>query len=417
MGRIFSNGPLKDFVIKPFTDLVFGSTQISVMSPFVTRVEDLIEAAKSGKRVDLLVGLNSATSPAALSKAHQQHGIEIRYYAHHRFHAKVYLFDTAAMIGSSNLTDPGLMYNREATIVLNDADDADDIVDLRAIFEELWDAAPVLTDAVLGRFTEARERFPSAADERIVGFVGEVAPPNVNIGSQIKKPSRVFLENLGRQISDYRKAFEEVSRVLEENSLHRAELMPLGGANQANRFLSWVRATYATGDSWEKVPIRSQTERRDVIVALGQKWAAPDSDKVSDGYIAGVKEVESTFGSVSAIDEATKEELTEGLVSLHAFGEQYRFVKREVTLPVAFWNDNDDDVQKVKKTLKYLLYGGGDFVERLYDVLHVRLLKLSLFGLSCSLELFGTIKPEEFPPINQRIVKGLKYIGFDVRGA
>jgi hypothetical protein len=43
--------------------------------------------------------------------------------------------------------------------------------------------------------------------------------------------------------------------------------------------------------------------------------------------------------------------------------------------------------------------------------------KLRLFGLSCSPELFGTIKPEEFPPINQRIVKGLKYIGFDVREA
>jgi hypothetical protein len=193
--------------------------------------------------------------------------------------------------------------------------------------------------------------------------------------------------------------------------------MPLGGANQANRFLSWVRATYATGDSWEKVPVRSQEERRGMIVALGQEWAAPDSDRVSEAYIAGVKQVQSTFGSVIAIDEATKEELTEGLVSLHAFGEQYRFVKKEVTLPIAFWTDNDEDVHKVTKTLKYLLYGGGDFVVRLYDVLYGRSLKLRLFGLSCSLELFGTIKPEEFPAINQRIVKGLKYIGFDVRGA
>jgi hypothetical protein len=416
MGRVFSNGPLKDFVINPFTDSVSGSTQISVMSPFVTRVDDLIEAAKSGKRVDLLVGLNSTTSPAALSKAHQQHGIQVRYYAHHRFHAKVYLFDTAAIIGSSNLTDAGLMYNREATIVLNDGDDAEDIVDLRAIFEELWDAAPILTDDVLKRFAEAHQRFSSAADEKIAGFVGEVAPPNVNIDSQTKKPSRVFLEDLRRQISDYRKAFVEVSGVLEEDNLHRAELMPLGGANQANRFLSWVRSTYATGDSWEKVPVRSQEERRGVIVAMGQKWTAPDSDRVSEAYIAGVKHVQDTFSSVTAIDEATKEELTEGLVSLHAFGEQYRFVKKEVTLPIAFWNDNDD-VHKVKKTLKYLLYGGGDFVVRLYDVLYGRSLKLRLFGLSCSLELFGTIKPEEFPPINQRIVKGLKYIGFDVRGA
>jgi HKD family nuclease len=168
MGRIFSNSPLKDFVVNPYAELVAGSAQISVMSPFVTRVEELIDAARSGKRVDLLVGLNSSTSPAALAKAQQQHGIEVRYYAHHRFHAKVYLFDRAAIIGSSNLTDAGLKYNREAAIALNDDDDSADIVELRAVFDELWDAAAVLTDDVLKRFSEAHQRFRSSnVDETI----------------------------------------------------------------------------------------------------------------------------------------------------------------------------------------------------------------------------------------------------------
>jgi hypothetical protein len=244
-----------------------------------------------------------------------------------------------------------------------------------------------------------------------------VEPPNVNVDSQTKKPSRVFLEALRRQIADYRKAFLEVSSILDESNIRRDELIHLGRSQQANRFLSWVRATHAAGDSWEKVPVRSQGERRSVIIALGREWAAPDSDRISEAYITGVKQVQDAFGSATAIDEATKEALTDGLVSLHAFGEQHRFVKKELTLRAAFWSDNDGDVQRVKKTLKYLLYGGGDFVVRLYDVLHGGTLKLRLFGLSCSLELFGTIKPEEFPPINQRIVKGLKYIGFDVREA
>jgi hypothetical protein len=106
-----------------------------------------------------------------------------------------------------------------------------------------------------------------------------------------------------------------------------------------------------------------------VIIDLGHKWS--DSDPVCEAYIAGVKQIQRTFGSVTAIDAPTKEELTEGLVSLHAFGEQYRFIKKEVTLPTAFWTDNAQD--SVRRTLKYLLYGGGDFVPRLYDVLHGRL--------------------------------------------
>ena len=35
----------------------------------------------------------------------------------------------------------------------------------------------------------------------------------------------------------------------------------------------------------------------------------------------------------------------------------------------------------------------------------------------CALELYGTIRPTECPPINGRMAKALRYLGFDVRGA
>jgi phosphatidylserine/phosphatidylglycerophosphate/cardiolipin synthase-like enzyme len=37
---------------------------------------------------------------------------------------KIYLSDAAAMVGSSNLTDGGLQSNREATILLDDSEEA-----------------------------------------------------------------------------------------------------------------------------------------------------------------------------------------------------------------------------------------------------------------------------------------------------
>jgi hypothetical protein len=39
-------------------------------------------------------------------------------------------------------------------------------------------------------------------------------------------------------------------------------------------------------------------------------------------------------------------------------------------LPIAFWSENNEDAGKVRNTLKYLVHGGGDFVERLHDVLY-----------------------------------------------
>ena len=128
--------------------------------------------------------------------------------------------------------------------------------------------------------------------------------------------------------------------------------------------------------------------------------------------------VQSVFGMPEAIQAASKEQLTEGLLSIHAFREQLRFVKGgEPALPSAFWAANNQNVEKVKRTLIYLIHGPGDFVQRLHDVLYAPSMKLGHVGRYCALELYGTIKPEDCPPINGRMAKALRYLGFDVRGA
>jgi hypothetical protein len=100
--RIFSNGPvLKDFVVNPFLELVSKSTSLLVAAPFVTKTDELIQAAKNGKSVKLIVGVNTSTSPEALSAAYNVPNLEIRYFTD-RFHAKIYIADDAALLGSSS---------------------------------------------------------------------------------------------------------------------------------------------------------------------------------------------------------------------------------------------------------------------------------------------------------------------------
>ncbi len=64
----------------------------------------------------------------------------------------------------------------------------------------------------------------------------------------------------------------------------------------------------------------------------------------------------------------------------------------------------------------YLLHGGGDFIQRLHDILYESRRKLGYFGRFCALELYGTIKPAECPPMNGRMAKALRYLGFEVKG-
>jgi hypothetical protein len=116
--------------------------------------------------------------------------------------------------------------------------------------------------------------------------------------------------------------------------------------------------------------------------------------------------------------QAPKEVITQGLMAVHAFMEQLRFVKGgAANLPAAFWDANGSDVDRVKRSLTHLIHGSGDFIARLHDVLYDPMMKLGYFGQFCALELFGTVKPEECPPMNGRMAKALRYLGFDVPGA
>src|ERR1700751_4304011 len=118
MSSVYSNGPHRDFVIQPYQKLIAATQSLFVASPFVTLTKDLAVAANQGKSVCLLVGLNVATNPAALRAVSGIPNLAIRYYTH-RFHAKIFLFDTCALVGSSNLTDGGMQSNREATILVD----------------------------------------------------------------------------------------------------------------------------------------------------------------------------------------------------------------------------------------------------------------------------------------------------------
>ena len=104
MNRIYSNGLSGDFVISLFKHLLKPSTQLYLAAPYFTKADLVLDAIKQGKTVQLLVGLNAITSPVSLRTCHDIPGLSVRYFTTH-FHAKIYIFDDTAILGSSNLTE------------------------------------------------------------------------------------------------------------------------------------------------------------------------------------------------------------------------------------------------------------------------------------------------------------------------
>ena len=421
MSRIFSNGAQRGYVINPFERLMEPASQLYLAAPYFSFVDPIVKAAAHGKHVRLLIGLNQATSPRALEKVYGTPGIDIRYLTRW-FHAKIYIFDAAALLGSSNLTDAGLHSNREAVICLDQPEDATDVDDIRALFHELWDTGKVLTDATLNKFTMAHEKLRRGGpdpDTVIEDAVGRAEPLTIDVESRRRSTRRIFEEDLRRQVHEqYRPAFDEVSQLLHEEDLRRPDLARLAPAFETNRFLNYVRLTHVIGDeAWQSAPLRSNEERRGTIIHYGREWRGAKDNRVPEDFFVRLDTADRVFTGPDAFGTRTKDEITAGLMSIHAFTEQFRFVKGgEANLPIEFWNQNGNDLERVRSTLSHLLYGTGDFIERLHDILFDSSIKIRLFARFCALELYGTVNPDECPPMNGRMAKALRFLGFDVKG-
>lgn len=200
--------------------------------------------------------------------------------------------------------------------------------------------------------------------------VGKVEPSNVSVESRVATSFKLGLERLRRQVQEeYAPAFAEVGDILAAEGLYRRDVADIDAPFRVNRFLNWLRLTHVPGDAWMKVPERAPAARRDEVNRRGREWSAATGGKVFEGYAEGIKGVLGPFARPGDLATSTKEEVTEGLLGLHAFTDQLRFTSGgRDALPARFWSANDDDVERVKATLTHLLHGPGDFVTRLHEV-------------------------------------------------
>ncbi len=419
MPTVFSNGPVaKDWVRRPFEQLAKRSSRLWLAAPYFTEPASILEAVAQGKPVQLLIGLNPVTNPDALRQLHGKPGVAMRFYTN-RFHAKLFIFDDGAMIGSSNLTDGGLSANREGTLVLDPHEDAERYREVQGLFAELWVSADVLTKDKLNAFAKAWTEVNSGPDPQKVidNQVGQREPPNIAVKSTEGSKTRDFLERLRRDVYErYRPAFLEIHDVLVHEALSRAELATVHPLHGTNRFLNWVRLSHVHGDdAWRLAPLRSPDERRKLVAHYGKQWVEAEDNLVPAVFFDWLDNVARHFGTPESVEEASKDDIGEALMSLHAFTEQLRFVKGGLpkVLP-EFWMENANDVERVRRSIGHLLHGSGDFAERLHDVLYDPAMKLRMFGQFTALELFGTVHPEEFPPVNGRMVKAMRFLGYAV---
>jgi len=419
MRKIFTNGSSRDYVKYAVESLTESCQSLRLAAPYFTENAFIKKAADAGKPVQLLVELNAITSPKALRELMAFPNVAIRFYTG-KFHAKIFLFDDDIILGSANITGGGFISNREAAILLNEADHLEEVNDIRALFMELWDHADVLTDSILSVYQAGYNRIffkQKELNQEIRDNVGITEPNTVLHGSEKRSREKLFIQKLRRQVHEqFRPAFNEVAHILENLGLRRSEFSTAGIGYETSRFLSWVRRVHAPGEeTWKQAELLDTQSRAAKIENLGLEWKNMGESEYQEQFIDWNEQVLEVFGTEESIREASKEQIANGLIATHAFYEQLRFTKGGAdALPATFWERNQEDLEFVRSSLLHYLFGDGDFIERLHDIVYDSQYKIGLFGFYCALELYGTIKPSECPPMNGRTAKALRFLGFNV---
>jgi hypothetical protein len=271
-----------------------------------------------------------------------------------------------ALVGSANLTDSGVQSNQEICVGIAQDDPRYDR--LVQIFQSYWDEARPLDPETLRAcslaISQNQAGSESTIDSKIRAKFGDVAPSGIQVGRPRKSSDQVYLLDYRRTYQEFLHAFQTVERVYRDIGRRQQpeEVVPL--RIEIDSFFSFIRERFAKGDTYLAAPIRhgqalEEHLRFHIEEWFKQRW--PYLDDVIPGNYARIWQ---TLGSPEAVAAASYDEILDALLVCHAFREMLRFHKGAIpALRRDFMHDNE--LERVKTTLPYLLFGSSDFVERM----------------------------------------------------
>ena len=410
---VFTNQTALKSVRKALHSYRNGISRLLVASAFFTDAEEILEIAKMGVQVNLIVRLGEGTSNEALRKILPKEKVHIRYYTSSKFHPKLYIFgNQMAMLGSANFTKSGLNSNSEVCITVDGS--GPDFFELASLFSEYWNNAAVLNADALAAYDRALAKRPAQEfnlEKEIENNLGAVIPiSQIDVTKRTKSKENLFIEDYDRHYQVFKSAYDEVEVIYKKYGKRKVSEDQLPLRIEIDQFLNYVRSLFI-GDEHLEAPIRPSAEFEVYIQSILEDWFNKDwtyLDKIVDGYTR----ISKSFGSVDEINQMSKDQIFENLLICHAFHDSFRFYYGGLeTLKASFLNDNEEG--KVRETLNYLLHGNGKFTTRMANCIYGSY-KLQHMGDSSVQELLGWVNHENVPICNGRTKKSLRYLGKEV---
>lgn len=395
-------------------------SDVYIAVAFFTEANTVEEIASNGCHIRLIVRLGFPTKPSALRKLTAHKNIEIRYFTDTSFHPKLYIFgDKIALVGSANLTKAALLTNQEVVISLNSEDER--FIELAALFAAYWDEASVLTEDHIKEYEKIYTKSSAALKiinddtNAVLDKIGRVVFSNIDRGIKKKSKENIFIESYRKTYQESVTAFNRIQEVYIATGKRKFDEKTIPLRLEIDSFFSFVRDVHATHETWRETSIGWDSNRKKHLRPLIDEWINTEWDHF-DKTITKVNYplIKRVFASPASINAASMTEIVRALVVLHSFHDRLRFYNGGLeTLKREFARQNE--LPKVRASLIHLLFGKGDAIKRMSDLIYNNTFKLNEFGQANVQELLGWINSENIPVINGRTTKVLRYFGFDVR--
>lgn len=420
MHTVFANRSGRgDFVSNEIQRLGIEGCNVHIAVAFFTESETVKKLLERDCQVQMVVRLGFPTRPAAIDAVKDHPNLQLRVYTSRSFHPKLYVFgDEAALVGSANLTAAAILSNQEVVVRIDSDDERFD--ELAAVFDDYWDQAEVPSPTLLATYRKlyaAYEKHEDACDRLSIEAareLGDTAP--AHIVRDVKKRSKQSLS-----VSHFRKAYQEgvvafniVRKVYQDTGYRKVDDSAIPLRLEIDSFISFVRETVATEESWKSSPLRSAPEQEPVIRELIEHWKSVSWPHFEDKIVGeNYPRIKRVFASPDTIKAADDGELFDALATLHSFHDRFRFFEGGL----ATWKKEFpkyNDPKRTRESLAYLVFGDGDVVERMATMLHDPRYKLNEFGRANVQELVGWCNREELPVLNGRTTKILRFFGSKV---
>lgn len=386
---------------------VCKNTEIKIAVAFFTDYKLIERMLDNNCSIDLIVRLNDGTSPDALSRIYKKPNVRVRYFTSKFFHPKLYLIpNVCAFVGSSNMTYNAMTINNEINLKIDVEEDAALFDELESLFLEYWSQSKKLEPEILNTFNKCMQgRVPGYNDYS--NSLGDVSFINVKGGIQESKKEN-FIDEFKKKYLLYVTAFNKLKRMYMFSDARRWDSAPL--RIEVDRFLWWLGETQYSKEEWNINKTYTEDKIQSIVQELKPQFLNSDI-KWLNYSTENYYELNDVFGSEDKIEDLNEDDLFSALCNIYSFHDSRQWHRGGLeSLKNDFFSSNT--IEKIKSTIKYLIFGKDSYIERLFNCMFVEDYKLNWFGHAAVKELYGYMNKDDFPIYNGRVMKSMSYLGF-----